>query len=497
MLGETRFQRYIQDSARISYDDGALCVSVPTAFHRDRLDRRFGDELTLAAREAFGNPSVHIRWQIEPAAFDARLGDVRDDAPTVPERTDRAAEGENDGGSLGADGPAPIARRRHNPTPRYADPLAPIPHPGLAHAPNVRRSIPGERFHRLEDFVVGPSNRMAYEAARRVAEDENAIFGVLSLYGVCGVGKTHLLQGITRRFAERRPGARIKYTTTERFANEYIALVRDGKADEFRRRYRPLDLLCLDDVHFLSGKKATQSEFLHTFEALELSGARVVIASDEHPKMIRDLHASIVSRVSSGIIVEVETPDRETRVRLVRTLGERRGLVFEAGAAEEVAGACRGSVRDIEGAVTRVEACASLLGAGRDGRITPGIARQVLSTDRSRMPVRPIRLGEILEAVCSVVRVDASEVLGPGRHKRIVLARSLAARLARDLTNHSFPEIARAMNRRNHSTIVTASQRIERQIEGGATVRDEPSLREVRIADLYDQARGRLLGRAG
>jgi chromosomal replication initiator protein len=340
---------------------------------------------------------------------------------------------------------------------------------------------------------------MAHEAARRLAEDQNPIFGALGLYGVCGVGKTHLLQGIARRFAELRPGSRVKYTTTERFANEYIALIREGKPDEFRRRYRPLDLLCLDDVHFLSGKKATQSEFLHTFEALELSGARVVLASDEHPKMIRDLHASIVSRVSSGIIVEIEAPDRETRVRLVRALGERRGVAFEDGAAEELAGACRGSVRDIEGAVTRVEAYSRLLGPVRDGAspITLSAVRQVASGDRSRVPKRPIRLGEILEAACSVVRVEASEVLGPGRHRRIVLARSLAARLARDLTNHSFPEIARAMNRRNHSTIVTASQRIGRQIERGDTVRDEPSLREIRVADLYDQARGRLLGRAG
>ncbi len=482
MLGETRFQRYIQDSARISFDEGALCVCVPSAFHRDRLDRRIGGELALAARETFGQ-ATEIRWRIEPSAFVDASASVRDDGPAGASR--RGASGglgdEGRGGSAGAEGAAPSARRRH--------PGAPRPHARPAHA--------GERYRRLEDFIVGPSNRMAYEAARQVAEEERAIFGALSIHGVCGVGKTHLLQGIARRFAELRPGARVKYTTAERFANEYIALVREGKPDEFRRRYRPLDLLCLDDVHFLSGKKSTQSEFLHTFEALELSGARVVLASDEHPKLIRDLHASIVSRLASGIVACIEPPDRETRARLVRALAERRGLTLEDDGVEELAGAHRGSVRELEGAVTRVDAFARLLGLGDGGRIGAAAVRQVLTTERSRVPRRPIRLGEILEAVCAVVRVEPSEVLGPGRHRRIVLARSLAARLARDLTNHSFPEIARAMNRQNHSTIVTASQRVGAQIERGATVRDEPGLREVRIADLYDEARARLLGRAG
>lgn len=484
VLGETRFQRYIEDSARLRFADGALCVSVPTTFHRDRLDRRFGDQLVRAAREAIGSECVEIRWRIEPEAFEPEEGH----APEAPRRGapsgERAGSDEGSRECLGGVGAPPIAPR-----------LRARAHPGR----REKDGAPSRRFHRLEDFVVGSTNRLAYEAARRIGEGERDGFGALCLYGVCGVGKTHLLQGIARRYRERHPGANVRYTTGERFANEYIALVREGKPDEFRKRYRRLDLLCLDDVHFLSGKRSTQSEFLHTFEALELAGARIVLASDEHPKLVRDLHASIVSRVSSGMIVEIERPDREMRCQLVRALGARRGLVLDGAAVEELAGACRGSVREIEGAVTRVDAYARLLSPGTSAgqRIGVGTIRQVVASGRSRAPRRPIRVSEVLEAVCEVVRVEASEVLGPSRHRRIVLARSLAARAARDLTTHSFPEIARALNRRNHSTIVTACQRIGEQIERGATIRDETSLREVRVADLYDEVRARLLGQRG
>ena len=484
MLGETRFQRYIQDSARLRFADGALCVSVPTTFHRDRLDRRFGDELMYAAREAVGSDFVEIRWRIEPEAFAPEEAL----APVAPGR--EASPGERSGldeGGVERGGAAPAA------------PPAP-PRPRRAHRGHRDQdSAPSERFHRLEDFIVGATNRLAFEATRRIGDGESDGFGALCLYGVCGVGKTHLLQGVARRYRERHPGADVRYTTAERFANEYIALIRDGKPDEFRKRYRRLDLLCLDDVHFLSGKKATQSEFLHTFETLELAGARIVVASDEHPKLVRDLSASIVSRVASGMVVEIERPDRETRGRLIRAMAARRGLVFDDAAAEELTGACRGSVREIEGAVTRVDAFSRLVSSGGASAQRIGIAmvRQVMASERSRTPRRPIRVSEVLDAVCEVVRVEASDVLGPSRHRRIVLARSLAACVARDLTNQSFPEIARALNRRNHSTIVTACQRIREQMKVGATIREEPSLREVRVADLYDEVRGRLLGLGG
>jgi chromosomal replication initiator protein len=430
-----------------------------------------------------GSECVEIRWRIEPEAF----APEQTCAPIAPGRG--AGSGERTGLDEGGD--------RSGGGGSDAPPLAPRPTARSHRGHRERDGAHPERFHRLEDFIVGASNRLAYEAARRLGEGERDGFGALCLYGVCGVGKTHLLQGVARRYRERHPGAEIRYTTAERFANEYIALICEGKADEFRKRYRRLDLLCLDDVHFLSGKKSTQSEFLHTFETLELAGARVVIASDEHPKVVRDLSASIVSRVSSGMVVEIERPDREMRVRLVRAIAAKRGLALDDGAVAEIAGACLGSVREIEGAVMRVDAFSRLLtsGAPQTERVGVSTVRQVMAGECSRRPRRPIRVSEVLEAVCEVVRVEASDVLGPGRHRRIVLARSLVARASRELTSHSFPEIARALNRRNHSTIVTACQRIERQIARGDTVRDEPSLREVRIADLYDEVRARLLGR--
>lgn len=466
VVGETSFQRYFQDSTRLRVSDGALEIEVPSAFHRDRLDRRFRRELAGAAREALHGVEgeVSIRWLIEPRSF---------------------------GGSSSGGGASPPAGGGVVSAPGEGD--------GARRVSRVRaRSGESDASSDLSEFVVGASNRLAYEASRRFAEVSEAGFGSLCLHGACGVGKTHLVRGLCRRFRSAHSGARVRCTTGERFANEYIASIREGEPESFRRRHRRLDLLCVDDFDFIAGKKATQTEFLHTIEALCLGGGRVVVSCGAHPRSVADLDASIVSRVVSGMVVEVEPADFETRLEIVGRFLQRRGLSLESGAMEAVAASSHGSVRELEGAVTRVEAYARLMGEGSVSRLTVSRVRQILGGERGAASRRPVRLGEVLDAACAVSGVEVSEVLGPSRHRRVVLARSLAARLARDVTNHSYPEIAKALNRRNHSTIVTACQRFTAQMESGVSVgATGRGGRALRVVDLYERARGRLLGRVG
>jgi chromosomal replication initiator protein len=287
------------------------------------------------------------------------------------------------------------------------------------------------------------------------------------------VGKTHLLQGIARRFAERRPRARVRCVTAEQFVNEYIASVHAGNIDSFRARYRNLDLLCLDDVHFLGGKDKSQSEFQHTFDALDLGGARVALVSDEHPRMLQRLTRQITSRFVSGMVVKVDSPDENTRVGLVRQIAARRGIGLDEGSVRALAGARRASVREVEGAVLSVEAMARLMGHEPALGIPVAAVAAALADDAavrssgSGVLRKPLRLPHILAVVCERLGVDQSEVMGRGRHKRVVLARSVAALIARDLTTHSYPEIARALGRDNHSTVVTACQRLRKSLEAG------------------------------
>ncbi|TVQ78401.1 MAG: AAA family ATPase [Phycisphaeraceae bacterium] len=340
-------------------------------------------------------------------------------------------------------------------------------------APAMRERRGAPVRHRLEDFVVGDCNRLAYSAALRMADGGASSYGVLFLHGVCGVGKTHLLQGLARHVRMKNPSARVRYTTGERFANEYIASVQNRTIDAFRKRYRGVDLLCVDDVHFIAGKRGTQAEFLHTFATLDLDGARVVLASDEHPKQIGDLQEAIVSRCVSGMVVGLEKPDRATRRAICLRLAQRRGLVLDESAVEALASLDACSVRDLEGAVMHLEACVNLLPdvvRVQDGVVDGALVRKVLGARRVVKPNRPYRVDEILQASCEVIGVEVSEVLGPSRHRRVVIARSICAKLAKQLTTHSYPEIAKLMHRPNHSTIITAHKRIDEQIAGGERV---------------------------
>jgi chromosomal replication initiator protein len=346
-----------------------------------------------------------------------------------------------------------------------------------ADAPASRPSR-SQSFRRLEDFVVGESNRLAFAASEQFGDGSAEAPSILFIHGECGVGKTHLIQGICRRRLERAPRQVIRYVTAEQFTNEYIASVRAGTLDDFRKRLRRVDLLAIDDIHFFANKTATQAEFLHTIDAIDLTGARIALVSDEHPRHIRRFSQSLVSRFLSGMVVKIERPDRSTRVELVRRLARDRGLDLTTAAEDAVAGRCAGSIREVEGAITRLGALVEL--DGLRGQIGPGTVERLLGDEANLATgAQPIRLGKIVEGVCERLRVSREDLLGSGRHARTVVARGMVAHLARELTTHSYPEIARALGRDTHSAVHTAAKRLRAMIDaderissGGESVRE-------------------------
>src|SRR6185437_2544033 len=180
--------------------------------------------------------------------------------------------------------------------------------------------------HDVDSYIVGPNNQLAYNAALYVAEFPGAQYNPLFIHGNCGLGKTHLLQGLCKRFIDHHPTKRWIYLTGEEFTNEFLMALRSNKIDSFRRKVRDLDLLVIDDVHFLGGKKATQEEFLHTFNAIEAMGRQVVMASDNHPKLIEEFGESLINRFVSGMVVRIDAPNFATRTQILRVLSDRDGL---------------------------------------------------------------------------------------------------------------------------------------------------------------------------
>lgn len=485
-------------SARLGFrDPQKLQVVVPNRFVAAWIDRHFSTALREAANLELGH-EVELDLQVDASQFSdhkpAGAEAIPDPSLTrslhsdSPERPVAAADGH------GATPASPAALAR--------------PASAAAHAPTAAAKL--QRFagtlrHKLEDFICGPSNELAYAAAIRLVDDADphSPANPLFIHGGVGLGKTHLLQGICQRMLEHRPQARVLYTTGEQFTNDYIAAIRANRIEAWRKQIRRLDLLAVDDVHFMSNKQKTQQEFLHCFDAIDLSGARMVLASDNHPKLIEQFSAALVSRCMRGMVVEIKSPDTASRLAIVRALARRRGISLMETVVAVLASRCQGSVREIEGTLSKLHALANLLpaeesrdseavasGEGQRDRIGHVLLNRLFSLEQQSSPPRVLRMDDILGAVCEHMQVDKREVLGRGRRREAVLVRSLAIYLARQLTGLSYPEIAQAMGRQGHSTFVTAAGRIAQLVEKDAAV--EAPQGHQPISSVITQLRQRL-----
>ncbi|MBY0310926.1 MAG: AAA family ATPase [Phycisphaerales bacterium] len=467
-IGQERYTASFEKKVILRLDEGTLEVAVPNKVLCGLLERRFGALIDDLAAEEIGRRP--IRFVVAPDLFGPRA--------------EAAAE------HLTAPAPATIE----------AKPMSVANVPSRKPSPS---STPSERY-RLETFIVGESNRLAYNAAAAMADagPESAGYSPLFIHGPCGVGKTHLLSGIAQRFKERHPGASVRVTGGEAFVNEYVAAVRAGDVEKFRRACRRVDLLCIDDVHFLTNKQSTQGELLHTLDELQRTGARIVLVSDEHPRHIKQFSAALVSRFMSGMVAGIGAPDPELREKCVRMFAKLRGLsIDDSGIAllvertGQLPGQDPTSIRDIEGLITRVDALHRLVpeyrvggengSAGAVGALVveralggPG-GSTVTDPGASQRPSRPVRIEAIIGHTAAAMGIEVSELSGKTRHPRVVLARAIITHIARQMTTLSYPEIARAIGRPNHSTVITAFQRFAKQLEADEAV-DAPGAPEAR-----------------
>ncbi len=354
--------------------------------------------------------------------------------------------------------------------------------PKPVHHPVVKRTTT-RRLLRFDDFIIGTCNQLACAAAKQITQKDGRSISPLFIHGACGVGKTHLLQAICHRASKISPG-KVRYVTAEQFTNEFIASSRSGEFSRFRNRYRNLDLLAIDDVHFVANKVKTQEELLHTLDAAGLRGARLVLASDEDPRHIRRLNRALANRLVAGMIAKVQRPDRETRCNIIQKLTHRHGISMTPGAIDHLASQTVGSVREIEGAVTRLRATASLLVRGDNSTIgIDAVVRLLQSTPPTSLP---IRMTDVVEVTAKRAGVSIADLRGPSRASNIVFWRSIASYLGRKLTTHSYPELATSVGRKNHSTVHAAVKRITQYLEQPAPklcVNDE----SIDIKEVIDQ----------
>jgi chromosomal replication initiator protein len=350
------------------------------------------------------------------------------------------------------------------------DRSAPAAPPPVANpsAPGPATPADLDARYTFESFVVGSSNQFAQAACLAVAELPSAAYNPLFIYGGVGLGKTHLLHAIGDRLSRSHPHLRIEYLSTEKFTNELISAIRYDKTQDFRQRYRTIDLLLIDDIQFLSGKERTQEEFFHTFNDLYESHRQIVLSSDRSPKEIPEIEERLRSRFEWGLIADIQPPDFETRVAILKKKAELDRVSLSDEVAFFIANRVKSNIRELEGSLVRIRAFCNLTGR----ELTLDLAQEVLANIWGTEE-RHITLDEILRRVSETFGVKPSDLRARTRTKAVAFPRQVAMYLTRQLTSDSYADIGRGFGGKDHTTVLHAVNKIE------ALLQDDPKFQKT------------------
>lgn len=307
----------------------------------------------------------------------------------------------------------------------------------------------------FDTFVIGKGNQMAHAAALVVAEDPGSIYNPLFFYGGVGLGKTHLMHAIGHQMLQSQPNAKVKYVSSETFANDFINSIQNKTAEEFRQEYRNVDLLLVDDIQFFAEKEATQEEFFHTFNALYNEGKQIVLTSDRLPNEIPKLQERLVSRFAWGLSVDITPPDLETRTAILRKKAAAERLEIPDDTLSYIAGQIDSNIRELEGALVRVQAFAAM----NSEDISTSLAADALKTLKSGKGHPQLSILQIQEEVAKYYHIQLKDIKGKKRVKSIVVPRQIAMYLARELTDNSLPKIGAEFGGKDHTTVIHAHEK--------------------------------------
>lgn len=322
--------------------------------------------------------------------------------------------------------------------------------------PAVRSPSPMKAKYTFDSFVIGAGNRFAHAAALAVAETPGIVYNPLFVYGGVGLGKTHLLRAVGAYVEDQDPSMRVRYVTCEQFTNDFINSMRDNSPLGFQKRYRENDVLLIDDIQFLENKVETQEAFFHTFNTLYEENKQIAIASDRHPKYIQTLENRLVSRFEWGLVTDIQPPDLETRIAILRKKSLMDSLEVDDEVLTFIASKVSTNIRELEGALVRILAYASLYGR----QLSVALAEEVLKDILPDQAYREIPVELIQHEVCRYFGISKADLIGASRSKPFSYPRQVAMYLCREITDESLPKIGRAFGGRDHSTVMHATSKI-------------------------------------
>ncbi|MGH7737318.1 MAG: chromosomal replication initiator protein DnaA [Candidatus Tyrphobacter sp.] len=414
---EPIFNTWLRPLVPVSLEGSELTLGVPSALSRDWCENRFKDEIASAIRDVL-HVAVELRFVITAGQSAQSVSHA---SAATPSRS--------------------VEFRPSGLTGRYT----------------------------FEEFVVGQSNRFAHAAAQAVACTPGKAYNPLFLYGGVGLGKTHLMHAIGHRVLVDSPSANVLYVSCEKFTNEFIIALQNNRTPEFRKSYRQVDVLLIDDVQFLAGKETTQEEFFHTFNDLYSSGRQLVLSSDRPPKDIQTLEARLRSRFEWGLQTDIQAPDVETREAILRKKAQSDNIFVPLEVTSFIAKVIPSNIRELEGALIRVIAYASLTKAP----ITAELAAEVLKSAVAQAPLQRVTIAKIKETVARAYGLTVKEMDNGRRDQRLAGPRQIAMYIATGLTDYSLPQIARDFGKKDHTTIMYARDKIKDLVDRDEAFRNK------------------------
>lgn len=420
-VSKPSFETWLKATEAIELKNNLLIIAVPNNFARDWLESRYADIIRKKLK-ALTKQSIGVKFIIRGE---------EEEISSHPSTSSTATD--------------PISKKQLNP--RYT----------------------------FDTFVIGSENRLAHAASLAVAETPARAYNPLFIYGGVGLGKTHLMHAIGHYVLDHHPKSRVVYLSSEKFTNEFINAIRDNQAIQFRNKYRSADILLIDDIQFLARKEQTQEEFFHTFNALHEEHKQIVISSDRPPKEIPRLEDRLRSRFEWGLITDIQPPNLETRIAILRKKAIADNLDVPNEVLISIADQVSTNIRELEGALIRVVAYSALV----NQPITPELASEALKELISNNAPREINIREIQEAVCSYYRLDVEDLKSKKRTKTIAFPRQIAMYLSRELTNLSLPKIGEDFGGRDHTTVIHAHEKISRTLEKDPLLRE--AIQDIKI----------------
>lgn len=431
VLSKANFTTWFKDTFIYSYDNNTVIIGVPNSFTEEWLSKKYNNEIHTALKKLLPDLE-NIEYKV-----------------------------------VSQEQQKPISKSPSVTTQQRTSTINKFPTENVINSYQYQI----ESKYSFDSFITGNSNRLAYATAQAIAKEPGKKYNPFFIYGGVGLGKTHLMQAIGNEILKKNPKTTILYMTCEDFTNEYVSAIQNKTIDKFKKKYRQVDLLLVDDIQFLSGKEGTQEEFFHTFNSLHRGGGQIVLTADRRPQDLQEVAKRLTSRFAWGMVADVQSPDLETRKAILAKKSQEKMLDLSNEIIDFIAENIESNIRELEGALNKIKTHQEIY----QKQIDLALVMEVLQENINNSKTKNVSAEKIIKAVSSFYSVEKKEILGKRRYKELVHPRQVIMYLLRHELNYSFPRIGKELGGKDHTTIMHGVEKIAKQIKRDTQLQNEIS----------------------